>query len=189
MTLAATGAAAVLAGTSAPVVAPLVAALTWRLAGRATSVGRSGRPDPSVPLVLDLVAAALRAGRPTSEAVAAAAAAADGAVAARFERSAALLRLGAPAEQAWAGLADGDTAAVAVTAVRSAASGSRLATAFERLARELRDDAAAADASRAHRCGVLAMVPLGLCFLPSFVLLGVVPVVVGIARGVMGAGS
>jgi hypothetical protein len=31
------------------------------------------------------------------------------------------------------------------------------------------------------------MAPLGLCFLPAFVCLGVVPVVVGIAKGVFGA--
>ena len=35
-----------------------------------------------------------------------------------------------------------------------------------------------------ERAGVLAAAPLGLCFLPSFVCLGIVPIVVGIARGV-----
>ena len=33
----------------------------------------------------------------------------------------------------------------------------------------------------ARRVGVLAVAPLGLCFLPAFVLLGVVPVVIGLA--------
>lgn len=32
-----------------------------------------------------------------------------------------------------------------------------------------------------RRVGVLAVAPLGLCFLPAFVLLGIVPVVVGLA--------
>jgi pilus assembly protein TadC len=34
---------------------------------------------------------------------------------------------------------------------------------------------------RAARAGVLAVLPLGACFLPAFVLLGVVPAVVGLA--------
>jgi hypothetical protein len=32
-----------------------------------------------------------------------------------------------------------------------------------------------------RRAGVLAAAPLGLCFLPAFVLVGVVPVVTGLA--------
>ncbi|MDQ3055153.1 MAG: type II secretion system protein F, partial [Actinomycetota bacterium] len=39
---------------------------------------------------------------------------------------------------------------------------------------------------RAQRAGVALMAPLGLCFLPAFVCLGVVPVVVGIASRVFG---
>ncbi|MCU1621436.1 MAG: hypothetical protein JWL79_281, partial [Frankiales bacterium] len=34
---------------------------------------------------------------------------------------------------------------------------------------------------RAARAGVLAVLPLGACFLPAFVLLGVVPAVIGLA--------
>jgi pilus assembly protein TadC len=78
--------------------------------------------------------------------------------------------------------ADGPLAAVAASATRSATSGIRVAIAFERAAEQIRADLAAAAAVRAHRAGVFAMAPLGLCFLPSFVCLGVVPVVVGIAK-------
>ena len=38
----------------------------------------------------------------------------------------------------------------------------------------------------ARRAGVLAVGPLVICFLPAFVLLGVVPVVLGIAAEVLG---
>jgi Flp pilus assembly protein TadB len=157
--------------------------------GLARVRGRPTRPglDASVPLVLDLTAAALRAGRPPADALAAAATAADPAVRRAFERVAGLLRLGADPGQAWAVLPqDGPLGPVAVVAVRSAASGARLAAAFERLGGELRAEAAAAAAARAHRAGVVALAPLGLCFLPSFVLLGVVPVVVGVARTALG---
>ena len=35
--------------------------------------------------------------------------------------------------------------------------------------------------ARAERAGVLVTGPLGLCFLPAFLALGIVPVVVGLA--------
>jgi hypothetical protein len=38
----------------------------------------------------------------------------------------------------------------------------------------------------ARAVAVRAAAPLGLCFLPAFVLLGVVPTVLGLARGVLG---
>jgi pilus assembly protein TadC len=34
----------------------------------------------------------------------------------------------------------------------------------------------------AQRAGVLITVPLGLCFLPAFVCLGIVPVIAGLAK-------
>ncbi|MGI8678943.1 MAG: type II secretion system F family protein [Jatrophihabitans sp.] len=150
------------------------------------------RPAPlpvnrSVALALDLTAAALRAGRPLADALIAAAPAADPPVERALRRIAGLLRLGADPEQAWSVLArDGPLAPVAAAATRSAASGIRLAAAFERLAAEIRADASAAAAARAYRAGVTAMAPLAACFLPSFVCLGVVPVVIGIAHSALG---
>jgi pilus assembly protein TadC len=43
-------------------------------------------------------------------------------------------------------------------------------------------------AAAAERAGVLIAGPLGLCFLPAFVCLGIVPVVVGLAGEIFGAG-
>jgi Flp pilus assembly protein TadB len=169
---------------TAPVLAPVFVRLAERGSPRAS--------DPSMSLVLDLVAAALRGGRPLAEALELAAPAAAPATAAALDRVARLLRLGADPGQAWAGLTaepssrDDVLAAVAPVAVRSARSGLRLAAAFERLAAELRSERGAAGAARAHRAGVLAMGPLAACFLPSFVCLGIVPVVVGIASTVIG---
>jgi pilus assembly protein TadC len=40
----------------------------------------------------------------------------------------------------------------------------------------------------AERAGVLIAGPLGLCFLPAFVCLGIVPVVAGLAGEVFGSG-
>jgi pilus assembly protein TadC len=93
-----------------------------------------------------------------------------------------LLRLGADPDEAWRCLdSSAQLAALARTARRSSASGARLAGAFEQLAGQLRRDARAAAEARAQRAGVLAVAPLAFCFLPSFVCLGIVPAVVGLA--------
>jgi len=169
----------------------------WRGAGVAG--------EATLPLVLDLAAAALRAGRPLPEALLLAApAAADPAdpadsgdsgaagseVAGTLRRVAGLLRLGAEPRQAWGSVATGDALGPVVpVAVRSAASGIKLAGAFERLAGDLRAERAARAAARAQRAGIFAMAPLAACFLPSFVCLGVIPVVVGLAARALGGAS
>jgi Flp pilus assembly protein TadB len=154
----------------------------WSLRGRIRTA-----PDRTLPLVLDLAAAALRSGRPLADAIVLAAPAAQPQMAKVLNRVASLSRLGADADQAWSGVPrDGPLSEVGRTAVRSAASGLKLAAGFERLASEIRAERATAAAIRAHRASVSAMAPLAACFLPSFVCLGVVPVVVGIARNTLG---
>ncbi|HNO40656.1 MAG TPA: type II secretion system protein, partial [Marmoricola sp.] len=51
--------------------------------------------------------------------------------------------------------------------------------AMQRLAGDLRDQAAAAVEARARSVEVRAAGPLGLCLLPAFVVLGIVPLVAG----------
>jgi len=149
---------------------------------------RSDRgPDPALPLVLDLLAAALRAGRPVPDALDLAAAAGRDGTASALRRVGRLLRLGAEPATAWAVVAGDDTVRPLVpVAIRSAASGVRLAAAAERLAGEVRAERRAVAAARAQRAGVFAMGPLAACFLPSFVCLGIVPTVVGVAAGALG---
>lgn len=153
-------------------------------AGRVRLSRREQQPaSAELALVLDLVAAGLRSGRPVADALALAAPAADPDGSAVLARVATLSRLGADAEQAWSGAPrDGPFGEVARVAVRSASSGMKLAAGFERLAAELRAERASTAIVRAHRAGVAAMAPLAACFLPSFVCLGVIPVVVGVAR-------
>jgi pilus assembly protein TadC len=100
---------------------------------------------------------------------------------------AALDRLGAPPEESWSGLPrDGPLGELARVAVRSADSGTKLAGGLERLAGEIRAERAGQAAVRAHRAAVFTVAPLAACFLPSFVCLGVIPVVIGVARQVLG---
>jgi pilus assembly protein TadC len=165
-----------------------IAPIVGRLIGlaQARAVVRAP-PDAMrrVPLVLDLLAAALRSGQPVATAVGVVAPVAGDDHGERLRLVAGLLRFGADPALAWASLSDSVLAPVAGAAVRSAESGLRLARGFELLAAELRDEARAAALARAHHAGVWAMAPLGLCFLPAFACLGVLPVIVGIAHGVL----
>lgn len=149
---------------------------------------RSAPPDPRLPLCLDLVSAVLHSGRPLTIALECAAPASGRATEAALTRLARLLALGADPGEAWRTCAPRRSALepVAAVAVRSQASGLKLADAFERLAADLRAERAAAAAARANRAGIHAMGPLAACFLPSFVCLGIVPLVVGVAAAATG---
>jgi len=70
---------------------------------------------------------------------------------------------------------------------RAQTSGAKPATALTRLAARARDEAHAEVIAAARRAGVLAVAPLGLCFLPAFLLLGVVPAVLGSLPGLLPA--
>lgn len=69
---------------------------------------------------------------------------------------------------------------------RSVHTGAPLAAALDRLAADLQAQRRLQVERRARSVGVRAAAPLGLCFLPGFLLVGVVPVVAGIASTVLG---
>jgi Flp pilus assembly protein TadB len=151
------------------------------------AVRRSRQPTESVarqiPAALDLVAACLSAGAAPAHAMAAVGAAFGGEVGAVLVAVARLAMLGAPIETAWSGcFSDQRWAPIARAVIRAHYSGAALTDVLVHLAddrrRALRADAQAA----AQRAGVRAVLPLGVCFLPAFVLVGVVPVVAGFAQ-------
>ncbi|MGW2665829.1 type II secretion system F family protein, partial [Nocardia tengchongensis] len=125
-------------------------------------------------------------------AAAAVAAEAPEPLAAALFRASDLLVLGADPASAWAqataGVADDSVTALARMARRSARSGTGLATAVAELAERRRGELEDAAAARAERAGVLIGGPLGLCFLPAFLCLGIVPVVLGLAGRVLDGG-
>ncbi len=139
-----------------------------------------------LPLGADLLAAALRAGAPVDGAAAAVADALDGPLGTRLRRTARSLALGAAPAEAWAHL-DGIPGAerLIAAAVRTSASGGALAGALGRLADDLRADRAVAIEAAAQRAGVLIVLPLGLCFLPAFLLAGLVPVLIAVLGDVL----
>lgn len=133
----------------------------------------------------DLLAACLKAGLPVAAAVQAVGSGMDGAAGAALRRASELITLGAGADEAWQpALECTATAPLARAARRTARSGSALADTVAGLAVALRDRAGDEAESRAERAGVLVTAPLGLCFLPAFICVGVVPVVIGLASGI-----
>lgn len=167
------------------VVAGVVHRLTTRLGRPAPE-----RTDPlAVAGTMDLLAACLRAGLPLATASAVVAPSAPPRLAAALRQAAELLALGAEPAVAWAGAAaDPASESLARMARRSARSGSSLAAGVAELAATARSQAQDRAAAAAERAGVLVTGPLGLCFLPAFVCLGVVPVVLGLAGPVLDGG-
>jgi pilus assembly protein TadC len=144
------------------------------------------RAVADLPLCADLLAAALKAGAPVDRAASAVADALGGPLGERLDRTARSLRLGAEPAEGGAHLADVTGAPRLIAAViRSSASGGALAGALTRLADDLRADRAVAAEAAARRAGVLIVLPLGLCFLPAFVLAGLVPVLVAVLGDVL----
>ncbi|MFD0804371.1 type II secretion system F family protein, partial [Streptomonospora algeriensis] len=94
------------------------------------------------------------------------------------------LRLGADPRAAWRSAADTEEfAAIGRALARTSESGAPVATVLERHAAELRDTARVRALTRTQRLGVLSAAPLGVCFLPAFVLIGVVPLAAGLVSG------
>jgi pilus assembly protein TadC len=136
-------------------------------------------------LVLDLLAACLAGGASLTSAAAAVGAAVPGPCGRRLGDVHAALSVGTAPDEAWLLLAGTDPddalAPAARLLARAAEGGTPVSSAVGRLAAESRLLSVAAGAAAARRVGVLVVAPLGLCFLPAFVLLGIVPVVAGLA--------
>ncbi len=165
--------------------------------GEAQAIGESpaARTDETDALAIastfDVFAACLTSGMAVSAAAGAVAPSAPGPLSAMLTRAADLLSLGADPVAAWANpglpLPDHGDALLRL-ARRSAASGAALADGVADLAEQSRHAAAAAADARAQRASVLIAGPLGLCYLPAFVCLGIVPIVAGLAGDVLTSG-
>ncbi|SEQ31586.1 type II secretion system protein F (GspF) [Lentzea xinjiangensis] len=127
----------------------------------------------------DLLAACLRAGLPVPTAIRAVAIT-------ELDQVADLLGLGADPVTAWAAALDRPaTAQLARAARRTARSGSALAAQAAELAGRTRAAAVDDAEAKAQRAAVAVAAPLALCFLPAFLCLGVVPVVLGLAGQIL----
>lgn len=134
----------------------------------------------------ELLAACLLAGMPVAAALRAVAEPLGAPAGPVLRRTAELLALGADAGQAWQPTLEcSSTARLGRAARRSGHSGTALAESLTRLAADVRAGAREHSEARAQRAGVLIAAPLGLCFLPAFLAIGVIPVLIGLATGLM----
>jgi Flp pilus assembly protein TadB len=187
------GAAAVAAGLLVGAPSGLLVAVVVAVLGERwlRGDGRDRRPgDPAsllreLPGACDLLGVCLSAGVPVSSALAAVGAAVPAPLGPHLAGVAAVSRLGADPRQAWADVPP-ELAALGRVLVRAGESGATAAPALRALAADGRAAARAAAEAAVRRAGVWVLAPLGACFLPAFVCLGVVPMVLGIAGDVFG---
>lgn len=135
----------------------------------------------SAPLVADLLAAALMAGVPTEHAIPVVARAIGGGAGECLRGVHRRAQLGEPVDRAWEGLSPTPGLGVVARAVsRSARTGAPLAGLLAQSAEDLRAQASAAALVEVRATAVRAVLPLGLCLLPAFALLGITPIVGGL---------
>ncbi|MGV9302334.1 type II secretion system F family protein [Nonomuraea sp. NPDC003727] len=167
------------------VAGPAATVLIHRKAARGSHEDRE-RITADLPFATDLMVACLQAGQPVSAATETAATAVGGPLGQRLSWVSGQLRLGADPEPAWMALArEPSMGPLARTMSRAAQSGAPVADVLTRLADDARQASRTASLAAARKVGVQAVAPLGLCFLPAFVLLGIIPVVAGLASGVL----
>ncbi|WP_282703380.1 type II secretion system F family protein [Streptomyces sp. CC219B] len=182
-------------GVVGAVVGVTAAAAMDRWLGRRTAAGSGTECDPAevarqLPLAADLLAACIAAGAGPVDAAEAVGEALGGPVGEGLARGAAEMRLGSEPGAAWQTLAAMPGAGpLAGLLERADVSGLPAAGPVARLAEDARADWARAATARARRAAVLVTAPVGLCFLPAFIAVGVLPVVIGLADGVLGGGG
>jgi Flp pilus assembly protein TadB len=79
----------------------------------------------------------------------------------------------------------GGLAPLAAVFRRSSHTGSAMAEQLIAVAEQVRADDHFARLERAHRVAILSTLPLGLCMLPAFLLLAVVPAIAGLGAGLL----
>jgi pilus assembly protein TadC len=156
----------------------------WILLGRLEPAARRRRREAmraALPLGVDLVAACLSVGRPPAESLQVVADAVGSPLADALATTSARMMLGGDPVEVWRQLgAEPELAPLARTMARSVETGAPAAQALARLADDLRRERRVAMEQSARSVGVHAAAPLGLCFLPAFVLVGIVPSIVSV---------
>lgn len=138
------------------------------------------------PVVADLLASCLASGASSTAATIAVAEALPEPVAGILSSCVAQMRLGASPEQVWASLqSEPALSPIARAVLRSADSGAPLADVLVRVADDLRSQRRSRLEALAQSVGVKAVAPLAVCFLPAFMLLGIVPLVASLLGKVL----
>jgi pilus assembly protein TadC len=164
----------------------LLAILAWWLAPRFLTALESTsqrkerlRLQQQAPILAELLAAHLRGGAGILEALEAVATVVDGRLKTLTTDVAGLIRLGSTAPfQPW--LEAKPLRPLARELNRSLNTGASMAAASRRAAQRLRSQALFAHQREIERLSVRLAAPVGLCFLPAFILIAVVPMVISL---------
>jgi pilus assembly protein TadC len=139
------------------------------------------------PQALELIAIGLAAGMPVRVAARVVADAYDSAIGEELGRVLALVDLGTPDAEAWRMLGDHpQLGPAAQDLTRSVESGTMVIEALRRHAAAAREARRTRLVIQARSVGVRSVLPLMTCFIPSFLLLGVVPTVVSALAAALG---
>ncbi|MFE7335155.1 type II secretion system F family protein [Streptomyces griseus] len=168
---------------------------TWRWQRTRPRPGTgSAHPDRAaiagqLPLAADLLAACIAVGAGPREAAEEVGESIGGPVGDRLARTAAEIRLGGEPAEAWGRFAEIPGAGPLARCLhRAGSTGAPAAEPVARLAEAMRAERAGAAVARAQRAGVLITAPVGLCFLPAFLAVGVAPVIIGLAGELLATG-
>jgi Flp pilus assembly protein TadB len=162
------------------------AVAVWWWIGRSEPASVRRRREAAardLPALVHLLAGALESGCAVAEALSMVCAALPGPASDLLAGVPARLALGMAGELAWRPVLDDPTTSpVGRAMLRVHRSGASVAEEIARLADDLDQRARLQVEERARAVGVKAALPMGLCLLPSFVLIGVVPLVAGLLR-------
>lgn len=155
-----------------------IAALVHFLLSRIESREDHRASRAELPEALDFLAVCLSAGSTSSDAVETVADVSPPATAALLRQVSAHLHVGRTPEEAWDTLRQhpiwGDAAR---DLARSARSGTSLVEVLQAHAEDARALAHDHQVKRARTAGVKSVLPLMVCFLPAFILIGVIPII------------
>lgn len=178
------------AGWSAPLLVGAGAGVAYVASGRIVSpatLRRRRRLAADLPGALELMASCLAAGLPVRGAAAAVAGAYGGPLADDVGGVLAQIAIGDSEGHAWLRLADDPVwSLVARDLARSVQSGATLVDLLHRHAERARKERHGVIVEAARTVGVRSVLPLMACYLPAFLLVGIVPVVAGTLPRLLG---
>jgi Flp pilus assembly protein TadB len=160
----------------------LAGVFSWRAVAKLekpSEVRRRHQLERDLPIAVHLFAACLTAGAAPHTALASVSEALPGAVGEEFALLQRRLHWGVDPAAVWRSV-DGPLEPLGRCMARAHESGASVQHAVARLADDVRRESRAKADARARTIEVRAAAPLGICFLPAFVLLGVVPMAAGL---------
>lgn len=174
----------VVGGPLGPLVGLAAGVFCWRVIARSESPSVRRRRElleRQLPVGVHLLGSCLRSGTSVEGSFEVVAASLPGPFSERLLEIRHRLAFGVDPAEVWRDLAaDPQLGPLGRALSRAAGSGAAPAEAVTTLAAALQDERRTRTEARARAVEVKASAPLGACFLPAFVLLGVIPLVVGI---------